>query len=173
MHILNNDWTTPRSLNVFPALCILGWMFHFFFFCIFFFTHVYNNVPELSLPPRAIKGVSCLHPTAGVQFHFQFNFSVSLKFVTASYIIVTLSMVSGNGNIHDYITRCNKTKRNWEIETGQCRSKSFLKKYPLSISAKVNFGMQDHGQSAGADPCMVWIGTGPLLTDKSCKFSLF
>ena len=29
-------------------------------------------------------------------------------------------------------------------------------------------------RDAGADPCMVRIGTGtPLLTDKSCKFSLF
>ena len=43
------------------------------------------------------------------------KFSVFLKFVTASYVIFILSMVqamAGNGNIHDYVTRRNKTKRN-------------------------------------------------------------
>ena len=35
-----------------------------------------------------------------------FNFSVSPKFVTASYVISSLSMLQAcTGNIHDYITR--------------------------------------------------------------------
>ena len=36
-----------------------------------------------------------------------FNFSVSLKLVTASYVIFSLCFGSGNGNINDYITRRN------------------------------------------------------------------
>ena len=40
---------------------------------------------------------------------------------------------SGNGNVHDYITRRNKTKKNWEIEIGQLYMSSTLTKVMLFI----------------------------------------
>ena len=47
-----------------------------------------------------------------VSVPFQFLSTVSLKFVTDSNVIFSLSTVSGNGNIHDYITRRNKNQDN-------------------------------------------------------------
>ena len=57
--------------------------------------------------------------TTFLAYNAQFQF---LSFSKVCYSFLhNLQFVysSGNGKIHDYVTRCNKTQRNWEIETGQ------------------------------------------------------
>ena len=65
-----------------------------------------------------VKGRNWVHLLIGYSARFQF---LSFSRVCCSFLRYRQFVFgSGNGNIHDYIIKHNKTKRNGKLETGQC-----------------------------------------------------